>query len=428
MLSLFLLLIALSVLDCSCNYSSVCNEVTLKPSDYEIKSNNTLYIPVANLTIYNATLTGSGVVCVPLSKEFLNCKTKQLWIKNYFVIELNLSVKLMATGQFYDPTNYLNLQNGSFIICGQPDDVISEWRLYVGYWVNFGLLVMSSVSLLLSLGLNLKFFQSTCHSKCLICHLGSVALLFIVYSFQGFIRNLRKVVLCYFMFIMNYYPFMAGIFWLNVISIETWYFFSQMQTSPYSIRSVSSSKRWRMYQLYAWGTPLSITFVIIIINFTPLPLSLSKILDPQLELDCWINNSVPLGIYYYAPVGVLMLSTLIFFGLTVHIIIYASIGTVDVNRQRRKSMFCITLKLVLVTGVFWTVLVANDVIGFNTLLWYTVHYRCGLVAFFSVTGQGIVIGLIHIERLGIFKRCKRSKNNQHPDLSCQPATIDMTSF
>ncbi|GAB6032903.1 hypothetical protein CHUAL_012099 [Chamberlinius hualienensis] len=414
MLTLCLLLIVSLVLQCVCDNSSLCNEVKLKLSDYEIKANNTIFISVANLTIFNTTLKENGVVCVPLSKEFLNCKAKQLWIKYLFAIELNLSARLLVTGQFYDPTNYLVLENGSFIICGQSDDVISEWGLYVAYWVNIGLYVLSTVFLLISWGLNWKFFPSTCHSKCLSCHLVSLAMLFATYSFQQYVRNLRNVILCYFLFIMDYFPLIAGIFWLNVISIETWYFFSQMQTSPYIIPAVSTRKRWRMYQLYAWGTPLTMTSFIIIINLLPLPSSLATILDPQLELYCFISNQGPLNIYYYAPVGVLMLSTFIFFGLTVHIIKYASIGTVGVIRQRRKSMFCITLKLVLVTGVFWTVLVINDVIGFNSLMWYASHFRFGLVAFFSITGQGIVIGLVHIGRFVILKRCNRQRNNQDP--------------
>ncbi|GAB6032896.1 hypothetical protein CHUAL_012092 [Chamberlinius hualienensis] len=408
MLTLYLLLIVSLVLQCVCDNSSLCNEVRLKPSDYEIKPNNTVFISVANLTIFNATLKGNDI-CVPLSKEFLTCKSKQLWIKYLFAIELNLYARLIITGQFYDPTNYLVLQNGSFVICGQPDEVISEWGMYVAYWANIGLFMMSAVLLLICLGLNLIFFPSTCHSKCLSCHLASVAMLFVAYSFQQYLRNLRNLVLCYFLFFMDYFPLMAGIFWLNVISIETWYFFSQMQTSPYIIPAVSTCKRWRIYQLYAWGTPLILTSLVIIANLLTLPSPLANIFDPLLELSCWINSPIPLDIFYYAPVGVLMLSTFIFFGLTVHIIKSASLGTVLVIRNGRNSIFCITLKLVLVTGVFWTVLVINDVIGFNSLLWFAVHYRFGLFGFFSVSGQGVVIGLLHIERFGVFKKWKCSR-------------------
>ncbi|GAB6032900.1 hypothetical protein CHUAL_012096 [Chamberlinius hualienensis] len=114
----------------------------------------------------------NGVVCVPLSKEFLNCKAKQHWIKYLFVIELNLNAKVSVLRTYFDPTNYMILQNGSLVVCCPSGDVISEWRLYVAYWIYYGINVTSAVTLLVSLVLNLKYFQSNCHSKCLICHLG----------------------------------------------------------------------------------------------------------------------------------------------------------------------------------------------------------------------------------------------------------------
>ncbi|GAB6032901.1 hypothetical protein CHUAL_012097 [Chamberlinius hualienensis] len=423
MLLLKLLLTVSIIFDCNCNDSSVCNDITLNPSEYEIRSNNTLYIYRANLTIFNATLKGNDIVCVPLSVKFRNCKVKQVWYKYDYAIQYNLYAMVLVAYQFYDPTNYIILQNDSLVTCCQCDDVISEFRLYVVYWVNYGLRVISTVILLISLALNLMFFTSNCHSKCLICHLGSLSALFICYSLQPYVRNLRKLEICYFLFIINYFPLMAAVFWLNAISFEIWYFLSQMQTSPYNIPNVSTIKRWRIYQLYGWGTPLTMTTLIIVANMIPWPSSLVPFLYPQLELDCWINNSVLAAIFYYAPVCILMVSTFIFFGLTVHIIKYASIGTVDNNRKRRKSIFNVTLKLVCVTGIFWTAIFVYNFIGLYTMMGDLAHYRFGLVTDFSVSGQGIIIGLVHIDRLQLFERFKQQKNSQHLDPLPQPAAI-----
>ncbi|GAB6032897.1 hypothetical protein CHUAL_012093 [Chamberlinius hualienensis] len=45
MLTLRLLLSVSLVLQCVCDNSSLCNEVKLKPSDYEIKANSTVKMP-----------------------------------------------------------------------------------------------------------------------------------------------------------------------------------------------------------------------------------------------------------------------------------------------------------------------------------------------------------------------------------------------
>ncbi|GAB6032898.1 hypothetical protein CHUAL_012094 [Chamberlinius hualienensis] len=408
MLTLCLLLIVSLVLQCVCDDSSLCNEVKLKPSEYEIKSNNTVFISVANLTIFNATLKGNDI-CVPLSKEFLNCKVKQLWYKYLVVIELNLNAKVSVLSTYFDPTNYMILQNGSLVVCCPSGDVISEWRLYVAYWIYYGFNVISAVTLIVSFGLNLKYFQSNCQSKCLICHLGSLTTLFIFYTVQPYVTNFRIVVMCYFVFFMVYYPMVASIFWCNAISIEMWYLFSQMQTSPYNIPSVSSSKRWRIYQLYAWGTPLTMATMVIISDWMPIPPSLTTILDPQLKLRCWMNNQVFNVVFYYAPVGLATLFTLIFFGLTVHIIKYASVGTVDFISYRRNRTLYVSLKLIVVTGIFWIALLICDIIGWGTLMWDGVYYRFGFFIYLIMYGQGIVIGLVYIDRLQLGKKLCRKR-------------------
>ncbi|GAB6032904.1 hypothetical protein CHUAL_012100 [Chamberlinius hualienensis] len=368
MLVVSFLLTLFSVLVGNCEDSFVCNEVTLTPSDYVIKANNTLYIPRANLAIFNATLKGSDGVCVPLSEKFLSCKVKEQWIKYDYAIEFNLSAKVFITGRFYDPTNYVVLQNGSLVTCSRSDDVI-----------------------------------------------------------KPFLMELGSVNVCYFLFFVVYFFFMAAIFWLNLIAFETWHFFSQMQTSPYNFPSLSTSKKWRLYHLYAWGTPLIMTTLVLTADLAPLPASLVTILDPQLKFYCWIINPIPNAIYYYAPVGILTIVNIIFFGLTVHIIQYASVGTIDTVRCRRKSMLSITTKLIFVMGIFWTVIFVSDVIGSNSPQKDIDRYHLGLFADVIFGSQGILIGLVHIDRLGICKRCKCPMNNQHPDSSRQLSAITMTS-
>ncbi|GAB6032899.1 hypothetical protein CHUAL_012095 [Chamberlinius hualienensis] len=141
----------------------------------------------------------------------------------------------------------------------------------------------------------------------------------------------------------------------------------------------------------------------------PISSSLATILDPQLKLGCWMNNPVSNAVFYYAPVGLSTLSTLIFFGLTVHIIKYASVGTVDVISYRMNSMFYVSLKLIVVTGIFWTVLFVCDISGFGTLMWDGVYYRFGFFIYLIMYGQGIVIGLVYIDRLQLGKKLCRKR-------------------
>ncbi|GAB6032902.1 hypothetical protein CHUAL_012098 [Chamberlinius hualienensis] len=186
-----------------------------------------------------------------------------------------------------------------------------------------------------------------------------------------------------------------------------------MQTSPYNLPCVSPSKRWRIYQLYAWGIPLVMTTMIIISDLMPMP----STLDPQLKVGCWVYNPVLLIVYVYGPAGLSLLTTFIFFGLTVHIIKYASIGTVDVLRN---NMLNVSVKLLIVTGMFWTIIFICSLIGFNTLMCDSVYYRFGFLIYFVLYGEGIAISLVHIDLLQLCKKCRRSNN---PDSSPQPAPI-----
>lgn len=81
---------------------------------------------------------------------------------------------------------------------------------------------------------------------------------------------------------IGYFSFMAAFFWLSVISFDLWQNFRI--TGPIRI---GQRKRFIMYSTYAWGVPLCLTCIVMIIQNS----NVDDYYKPGIGDDyCWLKS------------------------------------------------------------------------------------------------------------------------------------------
>ncbi|XP_029659264.1 G-protein coupled receptor Mth2-like isoform X1 [Formica exsecta] len=104
--------------------------------------------------------------------------------------------------------------------------------------------------------------------------------------------------ICITIALIKYFCYLASFFWLNVMSFDMWWTFRGFRSLQSNINQ-QERKKLIMYSAYAWGGPLILTIICIIMEFVP---SVPKNLRPQIGLvRCWFYDDVPLALYLYLP-------------------------------------------------------------------------------------------------------------------------------
>merc|ERR1712136_696738 len=110
------------------------------------------------------------------------------------------------------------------------------------------------------------------------------------------------------------------------MSFDIWLTFSDLKprSSRHNGRRRHLGSRFVMYSIYAWGVPTLIVAVGQILDYSPnLP---DSIIKPSFGVThCWFIDSTSLMAYLYGPIGVIILSNIIFFILTAMQLYRASI-------------------------------------------------------------------------------------------------------
>lgn len=81
---------------------------------------------------------------------------------------------------------------------------------------------------------------------------------------------------------LGYFFFMSAFFWLSVISFDLWQNFRL--TGPFRF---GQNKRFLLYSIYAWGIPISLTFIVIGIQHS----NIDDYYKPGIGDDyCWLKS------------------------------------------------------------------------------------------------------------------------------------------
>jgi len=214
------------------------------------------------------------------------------------------------------------------------------------------------------------------HGKCLMCHVSSLLTAYVflaVIQLGGFRLSREFCLSCAF---ITFFAFLASFFWLNVMCFDIWWTFCGVRMLRGSVKE-RERKKFLIYSIYAWGAPLVMLVVCLLMDLLPdVP---STYIRPEFGVTkCWFKTDTAVFAYFYGPVGVLLLCNSIFFITTACKIIGLKRETRmlkgeesrrhddQANRQRLN----LYLKLFIVMGVNWIMEVISWAAGGPEYFWF----------------------------------------------------------
>ncbi|XP_046656015.1 uncharacterized protein LOC124349448 isoform X2 [Daphnia pulicaria] len=145
--------------------------------------------------------------------------------------------------------------------------------------------------------------------RILLCHVISLALAFIclVIGHLQLVESGESS--CVAIGYITYWAYIASFSWLTVYCFDYYYIFS-------GSFKVTNDRLFIPYSAFGWGVPILATITTIIAQFCSKAMGLSNTVNPNIGYDrCWFAGDSLSGlvIFYYVPVGILLLLDIYFF-------------------------------------------------------------------------------------------------------------------
>ena len=153
---------------------------------------------------------------------------------------------------------------------------------------------VSAFFLLLCLGITIAVptLRSSMFGYMKISFLVSISSFFIfmtAMAYGGLSLILDHPFICRFIGYLTNFSFLASFFWLNTMSFDIWRTFSNMRAYGSMIHRIRSKRRRIVqYTFYAWGLPALITLVSLIVDLSPMEVSLPR--PDHGTRTCFFNN------------------------------------------------------------------------------------------------------------------------------------------
>ncbi|XP_055537393.1 G-protein coupled receptor Mth2-like isoform X1 [Wyeomyia smithii] len=269
------------------------------------------------------------------------------------------------------------------------------------------------------------------HGKSLMCYVFGLAVGYTVLSLVQMRIFEGDTTPCKVTGYMVYFSFMVSFFWLNVMSFDIYWTFSGVRGAKSTER-----KKFALYSLYAWGCPVLIVTLALVMDHTELvPVNFR----PQVGVKrCLLQEDKYVEfMYLYLPMLLLVFANVIFFVITAIRIIKIQRETSMIRRGDSKrhskldndrDRFSLYLRLFIVMGVTWSLEVISWAVDNVAWIFY-ISDVCNCI-------QGFLIFMLFVwkqkvKRL-IYKKFGIPLGDQEPSLStCSTrttATVITSSF
>ncbi|CAH1123098.1 unnamed protein product [Ceutorhynchus assimilis] len=212
---------------------------------------------------------------------------------------------------------------------------------------------------------------------------------------------------------LTLYFFMVSFFWMNVICFDIWYTFSGGRGFVGSKRT-SERKRLLLYSLYAFGVPLLVALLVLLLQSKVL--SESSEHNPGIGINkCFLGDGWPNLWYFYLEAGLLVLMNIIFFTLTALKIrqVKKETSMLKHNDSQRhsyekdKQKFNLYVKLLFAMGVNWSMEVISWLVNWRT--GNNIQYIWWATDFFNAV-YGVFIFFMFVFKKKIWKLLQRRFN------------------
>ena len=258
-------------------------------------------------------------VCRKFKKTSIEeCPTMEL-DKNSFYVHENGTLTENKTGVSYPRGNYkLNVEGA--LICSERFNYLTNLTRY-NRVLTMSVLIISIVSLSLHIGIFLLFpkFRNL-PGKNLFSLSCSLLAAYIILLLGPRVSAIH--VACLMSGSLLHYFLLASFCWMNVMSLDVYITFK----GHIHRHAAIGGKTYVKYSIYAWGIPAIVVAVALTAQFT----DVIPYLKPHYsDMICWILNRDSKIIFFLVPVGIIMLTNVIFF-----------IGTsFELYKQNRSAKF-----------------------------------------------------------------------------------------
>lgn len=190
--------------------------------------------------------------------------------------------------------------------------------------------------------------------------------------------------LCRALAVCMHFLFLSAFFWLNTMCFNIWWTFRDFR--PTSLERGQEAWRLRVYMVYAWGGPLVVAGAAALLDH--LPPTAAPLLRPRFAVQrCWFYGDMEILVYFFGPVGVLLLVNLALFISTTRQLTCGLWRRDEVkSTSERAALGRVCAKLVVVMGVTWGADVVSWAAGGPEYVWYATDLLNAL--------QGVFIFLV----------------------------------
>ncbi|XP_026501591.1 probable G-protein coupled receptor Mth-like 1 [Vanessa tameamea] len=191
--------------------------------------------------------------------------------------------------------------------------------------------------------------------------------------------------LCRALAVCMHFLFLSAFFWLNTMCFNIWWTFRDFR--PTSLERGQEACRLRVYMVYAWGGPLVVAGAAALLDRLP-PSAAPGLLRPRFAVQrCWFYGDMEILVYFFGPVGVLLLVNLALFISTTRQLTCGLWRRDEVkSTSERAALGRVCAKLVVVMGVTWGADVVSWAAGGPEYVWYATDLLNAL--------QGVFIFLV----------------------------------
>lgn len=336
----------------------------------------------------NFTIVDGFPLCTHFSQ--LNLRVDD---KLEFFLMTNGSLRVPIHKTIYPATDYCldnflydNGIQADAVLCDREKEITCLWRhilLDVLRGVTCVFLVIT-----MAVYLGVPELRDRTNGRCLISMVSAMLTSYICIICNIQIRDPTDTQ-CVIVAFVGHVSTLATFFWLNVMCYDLW------STLRSSRQQYHSMKRFLLYGAYAWGCPLVVGVITIIIDNQ----ETSNLIRPKfVENSCWFFGDAEYWLYLQGIICILVLVNLFFF-------VHVAISLSQKMRQRRKVFETSTshssnstktkeqawlyVKLLIVMGVVWIADVVSSVQHRNTCTyWVFTDIINGL--------QGVLIFLVAV--------------------------------
>ncbi|GFT82717.1 probable G-protein coupled receptor Mth-like 11 [Nephila pilipes] len=297
-----------------------------------------------------------------------NCLLISVADKDYVMLP-NKSVYVPKYDKVYEPISYY-ASNGSVSVCNNTN--IDTWPP-LGFVETVG---FSTSMVFIFLQFIVFWMVPDLRNLSGKCVMSLCLSLFSAYACFVIIINYHmKDTACFVIAFFTFYFFHVSFLWMSVIAYDVWRTV-KIATTELRVPGGKQMRRFIVYSLFAWASPLILVCLLAIAEFTDLfPLPFRPTFG---VIRCWFRRGLSHLVFFDTPTCLVMLINAVLFICSTRMILMTPQTSDKQQNQAHRRNFKMYLRLALIMGLTWIIGVIAVHAGINIMwkilnIFHTLH-------------------------------------------------------